>query len=133
MWRARIGPLALLVALAASAAPVPAAGGGAQERASIMKEKLELAQKLLAGLTKDDLESVATDATALAALTRDARWRVQETPEYLSRSVEFERTAMTLGATAGNKNSDGAALAWVQLSTQCLDCHRWIRETKRGR
>ena len=133
MSRFRIGSLALLASLAVAASSRPDAGGAPQERGAIMKEKLELAQKLLAGLSKDELDGVATDAAALAALTRDARWRIQETPEYLSRSVEFERTAMTLGASAGNKNADGAAFAWVQLSTQCLDCHRWFRNTHRSR
>jgi len=133
MSRFRIGSMALLASLAVAAFSRPDADGVPQERGAIMKEKLELAQKLLAGLSKDELDGVATDAAALAALTRDARWRIQETPEYLSRSVEFERTAMTLGASAGNKNADGAAFAWVQMSTQCLDCHRWFRNSNRSR
>ena len=133
MSRIRIGSMALLASLALAASSRPDGAGVLQERGAIMKEKLELAQKLLAGLSKNELDGVATDAAALAALTRDARWRIQETPEYLSRSVEFERTAMTLGASAGNKNADGAAFAWVQMSTQCLDCHRWFRDSHRSR
>lgn len=94
-----------------------------------MKEKLTLAQGMLAELSRNDLEAVAVDAAALAALTRDARWRVRETPEYLSRSVEFERAAQSLATAAGAKNADGAALAWVQVNLQCLECHRWARDS----
>jgi len=102
---------------------------GGQEREAIMKEKLSLAQGLLASIAKGDLDKVETDAAALAGLTRDARWRVRETPEYRSRSEEFERAANALASAAGGKNSDAAALAWVHLNVQCLECHRWARET----
>ena len=120
---------ALLAAtlLAASRSTVPVRQDGGRE--AVMKEKLAHAQKLLASLATNDLEAAAQDASAMAALTRDARWRVRETPEYLSRSVEFERATSTLASMAAGKNAEGAALAWVQVTTQCLDCHRWLRAT----
>jgi hypothetical protein len=96
----------------------------------VMKLKLDHAQKVFCALAKNELETAASNAASLAALTRDARWRRSETPEYLARSVEFERTATTLADMANAKNSEGAALAWVQLTAQCLDCHRWMRKTK---
>lgn len=104
-----------------------------EDRDEIMREKLALAQGVLAGLASDHLDAVALQAASLAALTRDARWRVRETPEYLSRSVEFERTATALAAAAGGDNRDGAALAWVQMNVQCLDCHRWARAAREPR
>ena len=111
----------------------PTSPDAGQDREALMKEKLELAQKVLAGLSKNDLAAVAADADSLAALTRETRWRITEAPEYLSRSVEFERNASTLAAMAGGKNAEGAALAWVQVTTQCLDCHRWTRDARKPR
>jgi pyruvoyl-dependent arginine decarboxylase (PvlArgDC) len=99
----------------------------------VMKLKLDHGQKVFCALARNELDVVASNAASLAALTRDARWRRSETPEYLARSVEFERTATTLADMANAKNSDGAALAWVQLTAQCLDCHRWLREGKKPR
>lgn len=93
-----------------------------------MQEKLALAQALLAKLAKNDLEGVAGDTATLSALTRDARWRIHETPEYMSRSVEFERAVNALASAATGKSGDGAALAWVQVNMNCLECHRWARE-----
>jgi hypothetical protein len=123
------------LALASAALPcvrlAPAAGRDGSVVAGdddVMKQKLDHAQQVLGALAKNELETVATNAASLAALTRDARWRRSETPEYLSRSVEFERTATTLADMANAKNPDGAALAWVQLTAQCLDCHRWLRK-----
>jgi hypothetical protein len=111
-WRTVLLVLALALAawllLASAAAPGPGAPPD-DDRAALMKEKLERVQKVL------------------ASLARDARWRISETPEYLSRSGEFERCATTLASMAAGKNADGAALAWVQMTTQCFDCHRWIR------
>jgi hypothetical protein len=103
------------------------------DREALMREKLELAQKVLAGLSKNDLPAAATDGAALAALVREARWRISETPGYLARSAEFERAAATLSSMAANKNAEGAALAWVQVTTQCFDCHRWVRDTRKPR
>jgi hypothetical protein len=123
-------PVGLLVALVVAPAARPRVADEKQDRDALMREKLELAQKVFAALSKNELAGAATDAASLAALTRDARWRIRETPEYLSRSVEFERAATTLSSMAAGKNVEGAALAWVQLSTQCFDCHRWLRQSK---
>lgn len=111
-------------------APAIAAPIGSDDHAALMAEKLSLAKGMLEKLAKGELAGVGTDAAALAALTRDARWKVRETPEYMSRSVEFERAANGLAAAASGGNADGAALAWVQVNLQCLDCHRWARAGK---
>jgi cytochrome c556 len=133
MTRISGGSAVWLLAAVAAGGAASLVDGGADERDALMREKLELAQKVLAGLAKSDLEAAGSDAAALAALTREARWRIRETPEYLSRSAEFERSASTLAAMASNKNAEGAALAWVQMSTQCFDCHRWVRGSKDGK
>ena len=130
IWAASAAWLLAAVAAGSAASLVDR---GADERDALMREKLEFTQKVLAGLAKSELETAGREAAALAALTREARWRIRETPEYLSRSAEFERAASTLATMASNKNAEGAALAWVQLTTQCFDCHRWVRGSKEGR
>jgi hypothetical protein len=125
--------LAALLSLVPAAAPCPERVQADRKDDEIMKQKLDHAQRVFCALAKNELETAASNASSLAALTRDARWRRSETPEYMSRSVEFERTATTLADMANTKNSEGAALAWVQLTAQCLDCHRWLREGKKPR
>ncbi len=122
--------------LAPSWGAIPGDGGDEGEdddapAGSLMEQKLELAKGLLTKLAKDDFAGAASDAAAMAALTRDRRWKVRDTPEYLSRSVEFERAATALAGAAGERNADGAALAWVQVNLQCLECHRHVRTGKR--
>jgi len=119
--------VAALAALSCLSPAPPRAPEWVQEREAVMKEKLVLAQGLLAAMARDDLEKVSGDAAALAALTRDARWRVRETPEYRSRSEEFERAVNALASAAGGRNGDAAALAWVHMNVQCIECHRWAR------
>jgi cytochrome c556 len=131
MRRPSIAIAAALFALVcvSPARQVPPDAG--QEREAIMREKLALAQGLLAAMAGNDLDKASGDAAALAALTRDARWRVRETPEYRSRSEEFERAANALASAAGGGNGDAAALAWIHVNVQCLECHRWARGSGR--
>jgi hypothetical protein len=42
----------------------------------------------------------------------------------------FRRTADTLSKYAKDKNIDGAALTYVELTLSCVKCHKHVRETR---
>jgi hypothetical protein len=92
-----------------------------------MRAKLEHSQKVLEGLTTEDLTMVAKNSQAMSLLSQAANWQVLQTPEYLQRSQAFHRTADRLTEAAQKKNLDGAALAYVELTMQCIDCHKYVR------
>lgn len=92
-----------------------------------MRVKLADSQKVLEGLTTGDYDIIAKNSQAMSLLSLESNWQVLQTPEYLDRSREFRRTADALTKAAKEKNLDGAALAYVQLTMNCINCHKYVR------
>ena len=97
-----------------------------------MRRKLEHSKKVLEGIVVKDFDLIAKNAQAMSLLSLDASWQVLQTPEYFERSTEFRRAANTLDRRAREKNLDGAALSYIQLTTLCFDCHKYVRDLKEG-
>lgn len=92
-----------------------------------MRAKLGHAQKILEGLATDDLATVAKNAQDLSMLSLDAGWQVLQTQDYLEQSREFRRATDALKNAAKKKNLDGAALAYVDVTMKCINCHKYVR------
>jgi hypothetical protein len=60
-------------------------------------------------------------------LSEDARWQVSPNVNYLRLSAEFQDLAGELATTAKDKNLDGATLAYVKLTMNCVKCHKLVR------
>lgn len=95
-----------------------------------MQQKLEHAQKVLEGLALEDFESISKNAQAMTVLGQAASWRVLQTPEYVQHSSEFLRLTKQLDDMATEKNLDGAALSYVQLTINCVNCHKHVRSIR---
>lgn len=93
----------------------------------LMRQKLELSQQLLRGLVLEDFPLMRTNATRLGRLSEMTGWQVRNTPEYTGFSAEFRRAADELAYAAGEKNLDGATLAYTQLTYSCVSCHKYMR------
>jgi hypothetical protein len=98
---------------------------------TIMKKKLSRAQKALEGLALNDFGKIQTNADELIELSKQAEWMVIRTPEYELNTDSFRRSAQDLGKSAKDKNVDGAALAYVELTMNCVKCHKYVRDTRR--
>jgi hypothetical protein len=125
-----------LVLAAVLAAALWSAGGAQEQPAKVsdfMKLKLNHAQKSLEAITIEDYAAMAKHAQALSLLSREATWRVLQTEEYVQHSTEFRRTADALGAAAKKKNVDAAALAYVDLTMKCVNCHKYVRGVRMAR
>jgi cytochrome c556 len=96
----------------------------------IMELKLRHAQKLLEGLALKDFNMMEKNAEELIILSNKAEWRVLKTQEYIIHSNDFRRNADTLAKNAKEKNLDGAALAYVQVTMNCVNCHKHVREVR---
>ncbi len=64
-----------------------------------------------------------------AAVWADTKLRSK--PQYGWLSVEFQQLADEITAKANEKNLDGATLGYVQLTANCVRCHRNVRDAKR--
>lgn len=98
--------------------------------AAFMKLKLTNAEKLLEGIALADFKLIEKSAQDLSVQSRDEMWQVLQTPDYLQHSVEFRRAADRVVAAAKKENIDAAALAYVGLTMQCVNCHKHVRDVR---
>lgn len=92
-----------------------------------MREKLELSQKVLEGITTENWDLVITKGTRLSAMTREADWRVFENPNYDQQSQLFRQQVDALVRAAKKKDIDGATLGYMRMTLNCVDCHKVVR------
>lgn len=92
-----------------------------------MQLKLAHAQDLLEAIALEDFEGMATHAQKISVLTLDEDWQVLKTPDYVRHSTDFRRSTDALAEAARQKNLDGATLAYVQMTMQCVQCHKHVR------
>jgi glutamate/tyrosine decarboxylase-like PLP-dependent enzyme len=125
-------PLILTAALVAVCIPV-LSSHGEDGLKKLMAKKLENSQKVLAGLALNDYDLVAKHADELIQISKAAEWRVLKTPQYEANSNDFRRAAETMIQQAKAKNTDGIALAYVDMTLTCVRCHKYVRETRMAR
>jgi hypothetical protein len=99
----------------------------------LMHKKLAASQSVLEGIALNDFKKISAQADELISVSKQAEWRVLKTPKYELYSNDFRRSAENLGQSAKEKNIDGAALSYVELTLTCVKCHKHVRETRNTR
>lgn len=94
---------------------------------AFMRRKLELSRDALKGVVTEDFPLIKRSAEGLEKMSRQAEWEVFHLDEYNHFSAEFRRIARSMAKQAEKKNIDGAALAYVQLTMSCVECHKFTR------
>lgn len=102
------------------------------DMASLMRKKLAASQKLLGGLALNDFVLIKNNAEALNDLSQQAAFKAIKTPRYEAYSDEFQRITRKMAQQAKEKNIDGAALSYVEMTLICVKCHEHVREQKVG-
>ena len=92
-----------------------------------MRDKLELAQGILEGLSVENYDLITSRAQRLSAMSQQADWKVFENPDHEQQSFAFRRNVDSLTKAAKNKNLDGATLAYVRVTMSCIECHKYVR------
>jgi hypothetical protein len=99
----------------------------------LMEQKLKSTQQLLAGLAMADFRKIENSAENLIQLSKTAEWVVYKTPRYEMHSNDFRRTAEIIIEKARQKNLDGSALAFFDMTMSCLRCHQYVRQVRDAR
>lgn len=94
---------------------------------AFMRRKLDLSREALQGVVTEDFPLIKRSAEGLEKMSRQAEWEVFHLDEYNHFSAEFRRIARSMGKQADQKNVDGAAMAYVQLTMSCVECHKFTR------
>jgi hypothetical protein len=130
-------PLTIGLALLAMGATLLVARGQEprpRTRADFMRLKLEYSKLVLEGLTLENYATIIKNAEALKRLSEAAEWEVPTIPnvgEYVTFTSEFQRLADELVKKAREKNMDGATLAYLRLTMNCVNCHKYVRQAAR--
>jgi hypothetical protein len=112
---------------------VPAPGGRGEEpkkEEPLMQRKLRHAQKVLEGLAINDFDKIGDNAQELLNISKLNEWKSIKTPRYGTYSNEFQENVEKLIKNAKDKNLDGATLAYVEMTTTCVKCHKHVREVR---
>ncbi len=93
-----------------------------------MAKKLEHSQQVLSALAVEDFAAIQTNAEAMTRLSRlEGFVRRANVESYRTQLRIFEFANRELARSAREKNIDGAALAFTQLTLSCVNCHKEIR------
>ncbi len=129
LWVAAAMLTAAVVAVPLASEPL-AAEDEPDQVADFMRAKLDHSIAVLEGLAIEDYEMMAKAAQDLALASQASNWQVLQTEEYARQSGEFRRSCITLRDAAKAKNLDAAALAWMDVTMKCVQCHRYVRDTE---
>lgn len=106
-----------------------------QEKASAwMKQKLELSQNILSGLTMGDWDAVELNAQRMNIVNYLEKWIAADKPQYTEYKRQlsyFELANREILRQAKAKNIEGATLAYNQLNISCVQCHQVVRDAKK--
>jgi hypothetical protein len=98
--------------------------------AVFMRAKLAHSSEVLEGLALEDFDMIGRGAQELSLASQASSWQVLQTEDYARQSAEFRRSCDTLRTAAKAKNLDGAALAWMDVTMKCIQCHKYVRDQK---
>ena len=98
--------------------------------AGFMRAKLAHSQNVLEGLAVEDFDLIDKGAQQLSLASEDASWQVLQTEDYARQSADFRRSCDSLRKAAKGRNLDGAALAWMEVTMKCVQCHKYVRDER---
>jgi cytochrome c556 len=92
-----------------------------------MRVKLKHSQLVLQGLVLEDFDAIAKNSQEMSLLSLAETWQVLQTPEYIDYSRKFRAAADALTDAAKKRNLERATLAFNQVTTKCVECHKYVR------
>jgi hypothetical protein len=101
-----------------------------RELSALMADKLTQSKLLLEGMAMNDFDKIDRAATKLTQLSRTEEWFVMKTPRYEVHSNEFRRATEQIVRKAKDRNLDGVALAYFDMTMTCIRCHEYVREVR---
>ena len=108
-------------------------GKGSSALTELMAKKLKNAQLVLEGIALADFAKITRASEELIQASKSAEWFVFRTPRYALHTNDFQRAAETMIQRAKDRNVEGAALAYFELTMTCVRCHQHVRGIRDAR
>ncbi len=102
-----------------------------QAPSALMKSKLVKSQDVLEGLLRKDFAAIARGAQDMKHISEAAAWPRARDEVYEHFSVEFRRQCNQLESLADELNHQGAMFTYLQMTTTCVNCHDYVRDSLR--
>jgi hypothetical protein len=96
----------------------------------VMTRKLDHAKAILEAVVTSDWIGLEMHSRELEALTRDPRWMVLQFDEYRRHSNAFVRAVEALHRAAAQRDLETSPRAYVEVTLQCVDCHRYLARAR---
>lgn len=93
-----------------------------------MKKKLDYSQNILAGVTAEDFDKIADNARAMKGLGKFEAFVRSRNQAYSRQLQIFNEVNDEIIRQADNDNVEGVALAFTQLTINCINCHKALRQ-----
>ncbi len=93
-----------------------------------MKKKLDYSQNILAGVTSEDFDMIADNARSMKGLGKFEAFVRSRNPAYTRQLQIFNEVNDEIIRQADNDNVEGVALAFTQLTINCINCHKALRQ-----
>jgi hypothetical protein len=116
----------LVLALFSAAVGLAAGPSQGPSLNNVMREKLGHTQKILEAVVTNDWVGLETHSRELERLTRDSRWTVLKYPEYARHSTAFIRAIQDLHLAAAQRDLEQTPKAYIAVTLQCVECHRYL-------
>jgi len=126
IWRA------VIVLLISAGVAAHATSQGPQVN-TLMRAKLEHSQKILEAVVTSDWVGLERNSRELEQLTNDRRWTIFTYPEYARHSAAFVRAVQDLHAAAAQRDLDKTPKAYVTMTLECVECHRYMARARIAR
>ena len=98
---------------------------------ALMAAKLSHSQKVLEGLVRKDFGAIRKGANEMKQISEAAEWPRQRDPVYEHFGREFRRQSAQLVSLADKRNHEGAMFVYLQMTTTCIQCHDYVRDSIR--
>jgi hypothetical protein len=96
----------------------------------LMEKKLVHAQEILKAVVTSDWVALETNSRELERLTRDPAWQVLQYHEYRQHSDAFVHAVQTLHRAAAQRDLEATPRAYIEVTLQCVECHRYLARAR---
>lgn len=94
---------------------------------AFMRAKLGAMRQVLRGIVTEDYDLIRKNAEKMKSMGTQVEWNVVQGAIYGNYSASFRQSADMLIKAARDKSSDGAALVYMRMTLNCIECHKYTR------
>ena len=94
---------------------------------AFMRKKLASSQDVIEGLALEDFDLIEKGAKQLKAMSAAAEFMASNDPLYKEHADDFRRVVTKMEKAAREKRIDGATLGFMDMTMNCVECHKYVR------